>query len=117
MPRFVATPEIPTSGLAEIEASIFTALKENVELLTGTRGEVDYASASLVRGHITVKSVGNQNMVSPQNISPEGYTISGSDVASLLAFRALKNDVQELANDLYRTREALDLLIKNFGGS
>jgi hypothetical protein len=55
-------------------------------------------------------------MVSVQNISPDGFTISSNDVASLAAFRALQQDVQTLADDLYYTRQALDLLIENFGG-
>jgi len=58
-------------------------------------------------------------MGSVQNISPDGYTgphVDANQIASLAAFRALQQDVQTLANDLYYTRQALDLLIENFGG-
>ena len=107
MARFTGVPVVPTSGLPELQANLFSALKENVELLTGARGESDAASKALVRSDIEVKRVGAQVMGSVQHISPDGYTG---------AFRALQQDVQALANDLYYTRQALDLLIANFGG-
>jgi hypothetical protein len=115
--RFTAIPEIPTSGIPEIQANILGSLKENVELLTATRGEFDLISRALARGDVTVKQIGLQDMGSVQNISPEGFTISSQDVAGLVAFRALKTDVQQLANDVFETRAALDKLIKDFGGS
>ena len=46
----------------------------------------------------------------------DGFEISGSDVAGLESHRALRNDVQQLANDLVRTRETLDFLIKSMKG-
>jgi len=111
---------LPGSGLLDFQAILFAAMKENIELLTGTRGEVDLASRALVRGDITVQQVGQQEMVQVTPRSPQGYlhsAISGTDeVASLTALRALTNDVQVLANDLFRTRQALDALIKNLGG-
>jgi len=119
MSRFTGIPTVPTSGLPELQANLFGALKENVELLTATRGETDLASRALLRGDITAKRGGSQVMGSVQNISPDGYTgphVDANQIASLAAFRALQQDVQTLANDLYYTRQALDLLIENFGG-
>ena len=114
MSRFTGIPVVPTSGLPELQANLFGALKENVELLTATRGESDLISRALIRGDVTARRLGLQAMVSVQNISPDGFTISSNDVASLAAFRALQQDVQTLADDLYYTRQALDLLIENF---
>ena len=119
MARFVATPQVPTTGVPEIQANLFSALKENVELLTATRGESDLISKALIRGDVTVKQVGTQDMVSVQNISPDGFTgphVDANQIASLAPFRALQQDVQALADDLFLTRQALDLLIENFGG-
>ena len=119
MARFVATPQVPTTGVPEIQANLFSALKENTELLTGTRGESDLISRALIRGDVTVKRVGLQVMGSVQNISPDGFTgshVDANQIASLAAFRGLRNDVQALADDLFFTRQALDLLIANFGG-
>ena len=119
MTRFTGVPTVPTSGLPELQANLFGALKENVELLIGSRGETDLASRAIVTGNITAKRVGTQEMGTVQNVSPEGFSgshVDANEIASLVAFRALKDDVQQLANDLFRTRQALDLLIANFGG-
>ena len=119
MARFTGIPVIPTAGLPELQANLFGALKENIELLTAARGETDLISKALIRGDVTAKQVGTQVMGSVQNISPEGYTgvhVDANQIASLAAFRALKADVQALADDLFFTRQALDLLIANFGG-
>ena len=119
MPRFTGVPTVPTTGIPELQANLFGALKENVELLTATRGESDLISKALIRGDVTAKQVGTQEMGTVQNVSPEGFSgshVDANEIASLVAFRALKTDVQQLANDLFRTRQALDLLIANFGG-
>jgi len=119
MSRFTGIPVVPTSGLSGLQANLFGALKENVELLTGTRGEDGLTSRALIRGDVTVSKLGPQDMGSVQNISPDGYVgphVNANEIASLAAFRGLRNDVQQLANDLYYTRRALDLLIENFGG-
>ncbi len=114
--RHVATPEVPNT-LLDWQAVLFSAIKENVELLTGTRGESDLASMAIVRGDITVQQVGNQVMGSVTTSGDDGYTISAQDVAALSAFRNLRTDVQRLANDLATTRRALDLLIRNVTGA
>ncbi len=111
--KFVAVPEVPDQ-LLDWQAVLFSAIKENVELLTGTRGEADLASSAIVRGDITVVQLGNQVM-GTVSADGTGYTISGSDVASLSSHRALRDDVQALANDLYITRQAFDLLLRNMG--
>jgi hypothetical protein len=119
MPRFTGVPTIPTTGIPELQANLFGALKENVELLTATRGESGLISRALIRGDVTVKRVGVQVMSSVQNISPDGFTgshVDANQIASLAAFRGLRDDVQALANDLFFTRQALDLLIADFGG-
>jgi len=118
--RFVATPEVPLTGIPEIQANILTSLKENIELLTATRGELGSESRVVARGDINVAQLDTQSLVSVQNISPEGYTgthVDSREIASLAAFRGLKTDVQTLANDLADTRAALNLLIRNMTGA
>ena len=113
--RHVATPEIPSDQLTA-ESILLSALKENMELLTGTRGESDLASMAIVRGDLTVNQIGEQDMASinlSHNLTPTAF----AECAPLDAFIDLRNDVQQLANDLYTTRTALDLLIKNMTGS
>ena len=116
MGRFVATPEV-IDGIPAWQSSLFSSMKENIELLTGTRNEADLVSRALIRGDVTVAQVGEQVLGAVTLINPDGYNISAVDVASLAAFRALRSDVQELANDLVRTRIALDALIRNLTGA
>ena len=53
---------IPLQDMADWEAQVFHAIKENVELLCGTRGESDEASKAVTKGNISVSSMGDQNM-------------------------------------------------------
>jgi len=108
MPRFVAIPELPVSGLLDFQALLFGAMKENVELLSGTRGEADLSSRAIVRGDIGVEQLGTQNLVQ--------INTSNSALPPTAGFVDLRNDVQTLANDLFRTRQAFDLLIANLKG-
>jgi hypothetical protein len=116
MVRFPPTPAIPSAGVDAWLATALGALKENMDLVTGTGRERDGQSRGIFRGDITAAPLGAQVMGSVTLVSPDGYTHSGDAVADLAAFRALRDDVQALANDLYYTRSALDLLIKNFTG-
>jgi hypothetical protein len=113
--RHVATPEVP-DALLDWQAILFSAIKENIELLIGTRGESDLASMAIVRGDLTVEQVGNQLMGSINTSHNTTPTVI-SEAAPLDAFTDLRNDVQQLANDLYATRQALDLLIRNLTGA
>jgi len=115
MARFAATPDLPAGGMPEWQAAILAALKENVELLCGTRGEANTPSAAVTQGSISVKPLGDQSLVTT-TARGNGFTISGSDVASLAEFVKLIADVQTLANDLYYTRQAFDRLISELKG-
>ena len=109
--RFSAIPEIPT-GLQDWQGVLLNALKENVELLTATRGEADTLSQAVVHGDISVNQVGQQEMGTidaSDSTVPTGFI----GCAPLSAFLDLRRDVQQLANDLHGTRVALDLLIQN----
>ena len=113
--RFVAIPELPVSGLLDFQVLLFGAVKENVELLSGTRGEADLSSRAIVRGDIEVKQLGTQNLVqinTSNNTLPTSFPTS----APVAGFIDLRNDVQTLADDLFRTREAFDLLVANLKG-
>lgn len=113
--RFVALPEVP-EGTLDWQTTLLSAMKEDVELLVGSRGEADSASTAVVRSDITAQQLGLQGMHSVTLDGDDGYNISGQDVASLNAMRNLRDDMQNLANDVFRTREALDLLIKTMKG-
>jgi hypothetical protein len=115
--RFVGIPEVPNIGLQDWQGVLFGALKENVELLTGTRGESGGFSKAVSRGDVGVNKLGTQDMHTVKTEDVDGYTISSQDVAALTAFRNLRNDVQSLANDLIKTRRAFDALMDDLKGN
>ena len=97
MARFVGIPAIPTTDMADWESQVFHAIKENVELLCGTRGESDGASKAVTNGNISVSSMEQQDM----------RVVSGIvDLADLV------DTVQVLANDLAEQRTTLNTLIE-----
>ncbi len=107
--RFVATPEVPTGGgLLDWQAVLFSAMKENIELLTGTRGEGDLISRAIVRGDIASTRLGTQSMHTAQHYN---------EMATADALVAIRNDMQNLANDVYHTRNAFNDLIKELTGA
>ena len=113
--RYVATPEVPSTEIVA-QSILLSAFKENVELLTGTRGESDFASMAIVRGDLTVNQVGQQEMINV-NRSSVVEPANTAAAASAATINDLRNDVQVLANDLFTTRQTLDLLIRNLTGA
>lgn len=104
---FSAIRDIPQTGLSEWEASTLGAMKENIEILVGTRQKNIKA---VMNANITVEPMDNQEML---QITANGsyYTISGSNVPALSDYIKLLTDVQLLANDLAYTRSVLNTLI------
>lgn len=117
MTNYTAIPTVPTAeDLNPALVLVVNALKENVELLTGTRGEAGNVSMAVPRGLITVQQISSTYF---QGLSAkgEGYTISGSDVASLADFARLISDVDKIAADLIALRNAVNALIRETKGS
>jgi len=115
MARFTAIPAVPQGGITDWQSVLISSVKENVELLTGLRGETDLASKAVTLGQITVNPMTAQNM---QQVSAKGagFTISGQEVAGLDDYGKLITDVQTLANDLAYTRSVLNALIRQIKG-
>ena len=115
MARFTAIPAVPQGGITDWQSVLITSVKENVELLTGLRGEADLASKAVTRGQITLLEQPDQNM---RQVSAKGtgFTISGQEVAGLDDVGLLITDVQTLANDVAFTRAVLNALIKQLKG-
>jgi len=113
--RFTGIPEIPQKNIPAWEANILGAIKEDVELLIGQRGEGDNNSKAVTQGAVTLPGLNIQNM---QQVSAKGngFTISGEKVASLDDYAKLIIDVQTLASDLKSTRDTLNALIQQVKG-
>ena len=110
MARFSGIPALPEGNIDDWQAAIIGALKQNVELLTGTRGEVDEASRAILRGEITVASV-----PSPQftQLSARGIAVKISNVSVpvIADYVNLIQDVQALSTDVAQLRTTLSALL------
>lgn len=112
-PRFSAIPNIPQQGLTDWQFVTLNAMKENIELLTGARGNA--SGSAITRGAVTVNSAPTQSM---QRVTAEGtgYTISGVTVPSLDDYGKLVANVQQLANDVAALRDTLNTLLNQLKG-
>lgn len=115
MSRFAAIPAIPTSNVAEWQSSVLSALKENVELLCGTRGEADGQSRAVTSGVVSTQTITDVKFTRV-SATGKGYTISGQNVADLDDFAKLILDVSLLAQDVATLRSTLNSLITQLKG-
>jgi len=113
--RYTAIPAVPLVGVEEWQSQLLNALKENVELLTGTRGEPNQASAAINVAQLSVAAPSEQTM---QQVSANGsgVTISGTNVPVLEDYSQLITDVQKLANDVASLRATVEILIIQLRG-
>lgn len=117
--RFTSVPAVPQGGFTDYQTVLIGAVKENVELLTGLRGEVDTASKAVTQGQVTVNEMGQQKL---QQTSAKGtgsvITISGTayELANLDDVRKLIIDVQTLAGDVAEMRATLNFLLRQLKG-
>lgn len=112
--RFAAVPAIPQAGLTNWQGSVLSALKENVELLTGAR-RGDASAQAVFRGQVSVSPPASQKMTRT-SAQGTGYTISDVTVPSLDDYTRLLTDVQTLANDVAALRATVNTLILQLKG-
>ena len=107
-PNFAAIPAIPQQGVSQIELATLSALKANVELLIGSRGNGRRQAITKEQVDISLAPQQKMRQVSAQGA---GFTISGVLVPSSQDYVKLIQDVQQLANDVANLRETLNTLI------
>ena len=115
MARFTAIPDVPSSVSAEWESQMLDALKQNVELLAGIRGEADAASRAIRRGDVRVRLAPALSF-SRVTAEGKGFTIAGERVADFDDYTKLLVDVQRLGNDVALLRQVLNTLISQMRG-
>jgi hypothetical protein len=115
MARFTAIPDVPTRVAAEWESQMLDALKQNVELLAGLRGESDSISRAIRRGDVRVRLVPVPTFTRV-TAEAKGFTISGERVADFDDYNKLINDVQRLGNDVVLLRQVVNALISQMRG-
>jgi hypothetical protein len=83
MASFIPVPPIPFVGATDWQVRTIGALKQNVELLCGIRGEQDLASAALFKGDVYVDPIGTVNILSAQTLplyTTTSFSYSGNQV-------------------------------------
>lgn len=115
MARFSAIPNPPQSEMSSWQYQMLGAIKENVELLTGSRGEKDGASRAITKASITVKEAPVQTM---RQITAQGagVNLEGAVVPAMEDYAELLKNVQSLANDVASLRAVLNTLIGQLRG-
>ncbi len=113
--RFTSIPAVPQTGVDFVQGQILEALRQNVELLAGIRGERDLVSRAVLRGDLTV--------VPPEaptfralTANGAGFVISGASVPSATDYVALLRDVERLAADVAALGATLSTLIRQLRG-
>lgn len=108
MARFVGIPTIPPQPDMTLSRVLVT-MKENIELLTGQRGELDGASAALTAGQITATPV--SPTFTALTAKASGVTIEGVPVPLLSDYAKALADLQSLAVDVNTLRNTVNTLI------
>jgi len=109
--KFTAMPEVPHGGLGPMEYELLNSLKQNVELLTGMRGQAGTFNRAITSGQVTVepaKLQGGQQITA----TGAGVSIEGAAVPTLEDYAQLMTDVQTVMNDLSALRATLNTLIQ-----
>jgi hypothetical protein len=120
MANFVPIPPVPFAGAANWQVRTIGALKQNVELLCGIRGEQDLASAALFKGDVYVDPIGIVNILSAQTLplyTTTSFSYSGNQVLtyntdsatipSVINAAARYSDAVLLLQELKNLREAV----------
>jgi hypothetical protein len=110
MARFTGVPELPQSGTDEWQLRVLEALKQNVELLTGTRNEPDGASRALLSSNISVVTPPDRTFTAI-TARGAGFTIANVQVPSYQDYVSLCQDIQKLGNDVANLHATLTTLI------
>lgn len=115
MARFSAIPNPPQSEMSGWQYYMLNALKENVELLTGARGEKDSASRAITKASVTVTQAPAQTM---RQVTAQGAAVNldGAVVPAMDDYIELLKNVQALANDVATLRATLNTLIGQLRG-
>ncbi len=114
MARFTSIPDIPR-GVDPWQTQILDTLKQNVELLSGTRQELDKASQAVLRGDVKVNEVPEPTAIA-LTAKGEGFTIDGERVAGLDDYGKLLVDVQKVIQDVELLRTYVNILVKQLKG-
>jgi hypothetical protein len=107
MARFTGIPELPPSDIT----FAVEAIKQNVELLTGGRGEPDRASQAVVKGDLDLAPVPEPD-ITALSAKGAGFEIQGQKLVSLDDYSKLLTDVQRLIVDVAQLNRYVNILVE-----
>lgn len=115
-PTFTAIPNVPQVGLQPWQFFFYNAVKENLELLTGSRNGTSAGNRAITSEQVTVVAPPAQNMT---KVTAEGagVQIEKATVPTAEDYAKLISNVQTLANDVANLRNTVDILIRQLKGS
>lgn len=110
MASFVPIPPVPYSGASDWQVKTIGALKQNVELLCGIRGESDLASAALLKGGIDPTAYIFPNISTARTLplyTTTSFSYSGNQV---LTYNTDSATIPAVINAAARNSDAVLLL-------
>jgi hypothetical protein len=114
---FSALPPVPTADNREWLYRFNNAMKQNMELLTGQRGQA--SSRAILTGQVSLNAVPELNMrqVTATGVGIAVNSAATTPVATQADYVKLIIDVQTLANDVAAIRATLNSLIEQLKGA
>ena len=108
MPQYQGIPNIPNEKIPQWQYDLLAAMKENLEILMGVRGNTPALTTDFIRVNVQDRQVMKQ-------VSARGEitTSAAGGVPTATDYIRLLNDVQLLAADVSKIQDALNTLIKN----
>lgn len=105
---YAPLPAVPQVGVPEWQFQFLNATKQNLEMITGQRGNTGFQA--IRSGQVSVVPVAELNLRQVTAVGA-GFTISGVQVAGLDDYTKLIVDVQTLIGDVAYIRSVLNALI------
>ena len=105
---YAALPAVPQVGIPEWQFQFLNNVKQNVEILTGQRGNTGFQA--IVSGQVGIQPMGDLNL-RQVTATGAGFTISSVNVASAEDYAKLVVDVQTLIGDVAYIKDVLNALI------
>lgn len=105
---YAALPAVPQVGIPEWQFQFLNNIKQNVEVLTGQRGDTGYQA--ILSRQVGIQPMGDLS-IRQVTATGAGFTISGVNVASAEDYAKLIVDVQTLIGDVAYIKDVLNALI------
>jgi hypothetical protein len=106
---YSALPAVPQVGIPEWQFQFLNGVKQNLEELTGQRGNTGFQA--IASGKVAIQTLDELNMRGVTAVGA-GFTINAVLVASAEDYAKLIVDVQTLIGDVENIRVTLNALIQ-----